>query len=251
DGSGSSDTICVVVAYGVTVIVAVAMPPPSPPLSAAVDAWTSNEALPAKPSAGVNRSPKPPSATAMKSPALIGVAPSFWNSVPCWMFVILKCVTSPLSAALGVITRPLVVWTCAGVVAFVTDGGSATALTVIEAATMSPPRPALALVVDAWTSKLAVPKKFGLGVNLRPAAAGRDVMKSPLLIGVVPLFWYSVPFVMFVTLTCVTSAPSAGFFGTTRPLVVCVSSFVVAFAIDGVSATGFTVTVKVRVVVST
>ena len=37
--------------------------------------------------------------------------------------------------------------------------------------------------------------KFAIGVNLRPALPWAKVMKSPLVIGVVPSFWNSVPFV--------------------------------------------------------
>ena len=49
-----------------------------------------------------------------------------------------------------------------------------------------------------------------------------------------PSFWNSVPLVMAVILKCVTSAPSAALREMTRPLLVCVSSFVVALVTDGV-----------------
>ena len=78
------------------------------------------------------------------------------------------------------------------------------------------------------------------GVKRRPAAPCAIVMNAPLPIGVVPSFWNSVPPVMFVTWTCVTSAPSAALRLTTRPDVVCVLVRVEAFVIDGVSATAVT-----------
>ena len=86
--------------------------------------------------------------------------------------------------------------------------------------------------------KLPVPKKLAAGVNFRPALPWAKVMKSPSLIGVVPSFWNSVPLVMLVILKCVTSAPSTALREMTRPLVVCVSSSVVALVTEGVSATG-------------
>ena len=72
-------------------------------------------------------------------------------------------------------------------------------------------------------------------------------MNVPLLIGVVPSFLYSVPLLIPVILKCVTSAPSAALREITSPLVVCVSSLVVALVTDGVSATGLTVIVTVAV----
>ena len=86
------------------------------------------------------------------------------------MLVILKCVTSAPSPAFGVMTRPDVVWTCALVVAGVTDGVSATALTVIVAVTTPPPSPPALALVEACRSKDAVPKKFG---RRRELQAGR------------------------------------------------------------------------------
>ena len=98
-------------------------------------------------------------------------------------------------------TRPLVVCVSSFVVAFVTDGVSATALTVIVAVHRPPPRPASVLRqrrlhVEADPS----PEKLASGVNFRPALPCATVMKSPLAIGVVPSFWNSVPFVMPVIL---------------------------------------------------
>ena len=165
----------------------------------------------------MNFRPALPCAKVMKSPLAIGVVPSFWNSVPLVMLVILKCVTSAPSPALRQMTRPLVVCVSSSVVALVTDGVSATALTVIVAVTALPPSPASALLVEACTSKLPVPEKLAAGVNFRPALPWAKVMKSPLAIGVVPSFWNSVPLVMLVILKCVTSAPSAALRLMTRP----------------------------------
>src|SRR5438105_7918147 len=80
--------------------------------------------------AGVNRSPALPSAKVMKSPLLIGVAPSCLNSAPLVMFVILKCVISAPSTGLRLMTRPDVLWVSSFVVALVTEGVSPTWLTV-------------------------------------------------------------------------------------------------------------------------
>ena len=85
----------------------------------------------------------------MKFPLVIDVMPSFWNRVPFVMPVILKCVTSAPSAALRLMTRPLVVWTSSLVVALVTDGVSATGLTVIVAVASPPPRPGSLFEIDA------------------------------------------------------------------------------------------------------
>ena len=68
------------------------------------------------------------------------------------------------------------------------------------AVTTPPPRPVSLLLSDACAWNLAVPKKFAEGVNFRPALPWAKVMKSPLLICVVPLFWKSVPFAMLVIL---------------------------------------------------
>src|SRR5437879_13817687 len=116
------------------------------------------------------------------------------------------------------------------------------------AVTRLPHNPALVLFSDACTWKLNVVvglNRLAAGVNFNPALHWATVMKSPLLIGVVPLFWNSVPLVMPVILKFVTSAPSAAFRVMTRPEVVCVSSFVVALVTDGVSATALTVMVAV------
>ena len=102
-------------------------------------------------------------------PLVIAVVPSFWNSVPFVIAVILKCVTSAPSAALRLMTRPEVVWVSSFVVAFVTDGVSATALTVMVAVITPPPRPASVFAVEACIWKLPLPKKFAFGVNFSPA----------------------------------------------------------------------------------
>ena len=61
-----------------------------------------------------------------------------------------------------------------------------------------------------------------------------------LLIGVVPSFLNSVPLVMLVILKKATSLPSAALRLMTRPVVVCVSSFVDELVTEGVSAIGVT-----------
>src|SRR5947208_948822 len=115
----------------------------------------------------------------MNWPLAIGVTPSFWNSVPLVMAVILKCVTSGPSTGLRLITRPLVVCVSSGVVASVTLGVSATGVTVIVARAAGPPTPASVLLVDERTWKLPRPKKFGLGVYFRPALPWATVMNDP------------------------------------------------------------------------
>src|SRR5262245_18986480 len=135
------------------------------------------------------------------------------------MLLILKCVTSSPSAALRETTSPLVDCVSSLVVAFVTLGVSATAVTVIVAVTGLPPTPPDALVA-ASTLKEPVPKKFAFGVNFRPALPSAKVMKSLLLICVVPSFLNNLPLVMPVILKCVTSLPSAAFREITSPLVV-------------------------------
>ncbi len=95
--------------------------------------------------------------------------------------------------------------------------------------------------------KLPLPAKFAAGVNLSPALPSAAVTNDPSLICVAPSFLYSVPFVIPVTLKCVTSRPSAGLREITRPLVVCVSSLVAAPVTDGVSATALTVMPTVSV----
>ena len=86
-------------------------------------------------------------------------------------------------------------------------GASFTALTVIVATTVLPPRPASPLEVEAWTVKLPPPLKSAVGVNFSPAFASANVMNVPLVICVVPSFLYSVPLLIPVILKCVTSAP--------------------------------------------
>src|SRR5438309_9248107 len=69
--------------------------------------------------------------------------------------------------------------------------------TVIVAVTVLPPRPVFALLVEACTSKLKVVAgldRLFAGVNFRPALPSAAVMKSLLLICVVPLFLNRVPF---------------------------------------------------------
>ena len=157
------------------------------------------------------------------------------------MLVILKCVTSEPSAAFREMTRPDEDWVSSLVVVPVTDGVSAIGLTVMLAVASPPPRPPSLLLREPCTLNVAVPSKSAAGENFRPALPWATVIKSPLLICVVPSFWNSVPFVIFVILKWVTSAPSAAFREITRPDVVCVSSSVVADVIGGVSATGLTV----------
>ncbi len=96
---------------------------------------------------------------------------------------------------------------------------------------------------DAWIWKLKVVvglNRSAAGVNFNPGAPCAAVIKSPLLICVVPLFRNNVPFVMPVILKLVISAPSTAFLVITRPEVVCTSSLVVAGVTDGVSGTGVT-----------
>src|SRR5229473_750961 len=87
--------------------------------------------------------------------------------------------------------------------------------------------------------------RLAAGVNFNPALPCAKVMKSPLLIGVTTLFWNRVPLVIPVILKCVTSAPSTALRVMTRPDVDCVSSLVVVFVTDGVSAIGVIVIVAV------
>src|SRR5260221_546759 len=186
----------------------------------------------------------------MNAPLAIGVVPSFWKSRPLVMVVILKTVTSPPSAAFRVMTSPDDDCTFASVVALVTDGVSAIGFTVIVAVAVPPPRPASTLLSEACAVKLPVPKKSAAVVNFSPAFPSAKVMKSLFAIGVVPSVWNSVPFVIPVILKWVTSVPSAAFRPITRPLVVCVSSLVVALVTDGVSATGVTVSRNVSLMLT-
>ena len=105
-----------------TVIVAVAVGPPSPAVVALVDSCTVKLPEAVEFRAGVNFSPAAPWATVMNSPLVIWVMPSLRYSVPPVMFVIWKSVTKAVSAALGVITRPEVVCVFSVVVALVTVG---------------------------------------------------------------------------------------------------------------------------------
>ena len=57
----------------------------------------------------------------------------------------------------------------AGLLLLSSTGASLTALTVMVATTVLPPRPASPLAVEAWTVKLPLPLKLAVGVNLSPA----------------------------------------------------------------------------------
>src|SRR5436190_13841314 len=96
----------------------------------------------------------------------IGVVPSCWNSAPLTMPLILKCVTEPASAGLGVITRPDAVATSANVVALVTAGVSAIGLTTRSKVSIAVKRIAL-MVFDTVTLIVVVPNWFGCGVIAR------------------------------------------------------------------------------------
>src|SRR5712664_200087 len=109
-----------------TVICAVAKPLLRPPPTPSVPACTWKLPMPEKLAVGVNFNPALPSAIVMNWPFVIGVVPSFLNSEPLVMLVILKCVTSVLSTAFRLMTNPEVVWVSSLVVAFVTDGVSPT-----------------------------------------------------------------------------------------------------------------------------
>ena len=76
-----------------------------------------------------------------------------------------------------------------GLLVLSSTGASLTALTVMVALTVLPPRPASPLDVEAWTVKLPLPLKFAVGVNFSPALPSAKVMNVPLVIGVVPSFW--------------------------------------------------------------
>src|SRR5438132_1081665 len=155
------------------------------------------------------------------------------------MAVILTCVTSVESPALRAITSPDVDCVSSLVVAGVTDGVSATALTVIDAVALGPSPVPVASSAPA-TANDPVPEKLDAGVNFNPALPSANVMKPLLPIWVVPSCLKSVPLVIAVILNCVTSVLSAAFREITRPDVVCVSSVVVALVTDGVSAIGVT-----------
>ena len=106
----------------------------------------------------------------MNSPLVTCVTPSFRYSVPSVMFVIWKLVTKPVSAALGVITRPEVVCVLSVVVALVTEGWCRIRLTAMVAVAVVPPSPAVVALVDSWTVKLPEVSEFVVGVNFNPAA---------------------------------------------------------------------------------
>ena len=154
-------------------------------------------------------------------------------------------VVAPGSIVTLEMTRPLVVWVSSNVLAPVTLGVSATGVTVMVAVTGLPPKPPSTLAVLACTTKLPLTMELAAGVNFNPALPWAKVMKSPLLIGVVPSCWKSKPAVIPVILKCVTSGPSAALREMTSPLVVWVSSNVLAPVTLGVSATGVTVMVAV------
>src|SRR5712691_2930630 len=134
------------------------------------------------------------------------------------------------------------------VVAEVAEGVSAIGVTVIVAVAV-PLRPLPVPSVAACTLKPKVVvglNRFAAGVNFNPALPSAKVMKSPLLIWVVPLFLKSEPLAIAVILKCVTSAPSAALRLMTRPVVLCVSSLVVVPVTDG----GLAMTAAVSVTVA-
>ena len=67
------------------------------------------------------------------------------------------------------ITRPVLDCVSSLVVAPLTEGVSATGVTVIVALTVLPPAPPTTLEVEAWTVKLPLAVLFRLGVNFSPA----------------------------------------------------------------------------------
>jgi len=146
-----------------------------------------------------------------------------------------------------VITSPDVVCVLTNVVALVTEGVSATGSTVIVAvvAGLNPAPPELSAASTLKLKLLPGLDRFAAGLNFKPALPSATVMKSPLLIGVVPLFLKSVPLVIELILKCVTSPLSTAFLVITKPVLVCVSSLVVAFVTEGVSATLLTVRTNV------
>ena len=87
-------------------------------------------------------------------------------------------------------------------------------------------------------------------MNFKPALPCANVMKLPLVMGVVPSLRKSEPFAIAVILKWVTSGPSTALREITSPDVVCVLGLVLALVTPGVSATGVTVIVNVRVNVS-
>ena len=106
------------------------------------------------------------------------------------------------------------------------------------------------LSVEDCTWKLPLAIEFAVGVNFNPAPPSAVVMNELFAIAVVPLFLNSVPPVMLVILKLVTSAPSTAFLVMTRPVVDCVSSFVVVLVTDGVSGTVPTVSTKVSLMLT-
>ena len=229
-------------ATGVTAIDAVvAAPVPVP--EALVAPCTTNVALPKKSGDGVNRRPAFPCANVITSPLWIGVTPSCWNSAPLAIAVMPKCVTSAPSTALRESTRPLAVCVSSVVVAGVTAGASATG-TMKMSALAGLPRPASVLPIDACATTCPVTSEFGDGLKRSPAAPSAMVTNACDGIGVTPSALKSVPPLMLTNLRCVTSGPSSGLRPTTSVAVT--SSSVTTLLIAGGSATGVTVTSRVR-----
>ncbi len=91
------------------------------------------------------------------------------------MFVILKWVTSAPSLALRFSTMsPDCV--SSSVVMFAACGVSPTAVMVMVAFTVFPPRPGSLLDVEAWAVKLPLALVFRDGVNFRPALPSAKLM---------------------------------------------------------------------------
>src|SRR3990167_10044069 len=97
------------------------------------------------------------------------VVPSFKYNVPPEIFVTLKCVTSVLSAALRLITKPDADCVSSFVDAFVIEGVSAIGVTEIVAVAVLPPNPPSLLDLEACTLKLPLLMESALGVNFNPA----------------------------------------------------------------------------------
>ena len=119
---------------GVTVTVAVTIPPPRPltsPLTAACSQNLNVFTGLFRFNPGVNFNPPFPSAYVIKSPLRTSLVPFARYTFPFVIPVTRKCVTSAPSAAFRLTTSPLVVVTSSNVVAFVTPGVSATGLTVM------------------------------------------------------------------------------------------------------------------------
>ncbi len=174
----------------------------------------------------------------------ISVVPSFWYRVPPVILVIWKNAAAVPSLGLGISTRPLVVCVFSFVTALVTLGVVAAAVTVTLAGTTDPPRPAAVADSDACTLKpKLVPGLYSpvAGLNLRPACPWAAVMNWPLESAVTPLFRYNVPPLMLLIWKYAAAVPSLALGVSTRPLVVCVFSLVVALLTAGVVTAAFTV----------